>query len=145
MRNSPPDGAEVRCAEHQIRVRCPALAIRRKFSRLNEEAQELLQDLKERHSSKKPLHEVEVIHKALDGAMDDLKSLVDRKADTVNDDGTREAILPVSQFQLTKSQYYAEAALAKSYISTVKATMEQDKQAGCLRVVYLHLYFMEIK
>ena len=26
VRNSPPDGAEVRCAEHQIRVRCPALA-----------------------------------------------------------------------------------------------------------------------
>ena len=25
VRNSPPDGAEVRCAEHQIRVRCPAL------------------------------------------------------------------------------------------------------------------------
>ena len=27
MRNSPPDGAEVRCAEHQIRVRCPALEL----------------------------------------------------------------------------------------------------------------------
>ena len=27
VRNSPPDGAEVRCAEHQIRVRCPALII----------------------------------------------------------------------------------------------------------------------
>ena len=25
VRNLPPDGAEVRCAEHQIRVRCPAL------------------------------------------------------------------------------------------------------------------------
>ena len=25
VRNSPPDGAEVRCAQHQIRVRCPAL------------------------------------------------------------------------------------------------------------------------
>ena len=105
-------------------------AISRKFSRLNKEAQELLQDLKERHSSQKPLHEVEVIYKALDGAMDDLKSLVDSKADTIHDDGTREAIL--SQFQRTKSQYYAEAALAKSYISTVKAAKEQDKQAGCL-------------
>ena len=28
MRNSPPDGAEVRCAEHQIRVRCPALSVK---------------------------------------------------------------------------------------------------------------------
>ena len=28
VRNSPPDGAEVRCAEHQIRVRCPALEAR---------------------------------------------------------------------------------------------------------------------
>ena len=27
VRNSPPDGAEVRCAEHQIRVRCPALQV----------------------------------------------------------------------------------------------------------------------
>ena len=27
VRNSPPDGAEVRCAEHQIRMRCPALEI----------------------------------------------------------------------------------------------------------------------
>ena len=27
VRNSPPDEAEVRCAEHQIRVRCPALLI----------------------------------------------------------------------------------------------------------------------
>ena len=27
VRNSPPDGAEVRCAEHQIRVRCPALRV----------------------------------------------------------------------------------------------------------------------
>ena len=27
VRNSPPDGAEVRCAEHQIRVRCPALQL----------------------------------------------------------------------------------------------------------------------
>ena len=27
VRNSPPDGAEVRCAEHQIRVRCPALPL----------------------------------------------------------------------------------------------------------------------
>ena len=26
VRNSPPDGAEVRCAEHRIRVRCPALS-----------------------------------------------------------------------------------------------------------------------
>ena len=28
VRNSPPDGADVRCAEHQIRVRCPALSVK---------------------------------------------------------------------------------------------------------------------
>ena len=36
MRNSPPDGAEERCAEHQIRVRCPALKIPNKWHRQHE-------------------------------------------------------------------------------------------------------------
>ena len=57
--------------------------LQQKFKRLDGEAKELFDDLKARCNENKPLHEVEVIHTALEGAMCGLKTYVDSKIDYI--------------------------------------------------------------
>ena len=82
-----------------------------------EEAQHLLNDLKNRCSAQKPLYEIEMIYAALEGAVSDLKVLVDvnNKMEHIDDEGTRSALLVC--YKMPKACFYKEAALARSYTS----------------------------
>ena len=104
--------------------------LQQNLKRLDGEAKELLGDLKARCNENKLLHEVEVIHTALEGAMCDLKTYLDSKIDNIQDDGIRDAIL--TQYRLTKSRYFEEAASAKSTIAKLKAALDENKLAGPL-------------
>ena len=101
-----------------------------KFNRLDKESRDLMIDLQQRFDNVRPVHEVEVILTAMQGSMDDCKAFVDSKIDSLEDEGTKDAIL--SHYELTKKVYYNKAAAAKAYISKINLAIEEDKQAGCL-------------
>ena len=101
-----------------------------KFNRLDKESRDLMIDLQQRLDNCRPVHEVEVILTAMQGSMDDCKAFVDSKIDSLEDEGTQDAVL--SYYELTRKEYYNKAAAAKAYISKINIAMEEDKQAGCL-------------
>ena len=51
-------------------------AVQRKFRRLDDEALDLIQGLRSRRENYRPFHEIEVMVKAVEGAMNDLRSFV---------------------------------------------------------------------
>ena len=102
----------------------------KKFNRLDKESRDLMIDLQQRLDNCRPVHEVEVILTAMQGSMDDCKAFVDSKIDSLEDEGTKDAIL--SHYELIKKEYYNKAAAAKAYISKINLAIEEDKQAGCL-------------
>ena len=101
-----------------------------KFNRLDKESRDLMIDLQQRLDNCRPVHEVEVILTAMQGSMDDCKAFVHSKIDSLEDEGTNDAIL--SHYELTRKKYYNKAAAAKAYISKINLAIEEDKQAGCL-------------
>ena len=101
-----------------------------KFNRLDKENRDLMIDLQQQLDNCRPVHEVEVILTAVQGSIDDCKPFVDSKIDSLEDEGTKDAI--VSHYELTKKEYYNKAAADKVYISKINLAMEEDKQTGCL-------------
>ena len=104
--------------------------VSQKFYRLDKDCRDLMVDLQQRLDNSKPVHEVEVILTAMQGSMEDCKAFVDAKVDCLEDEGTKDAIL--SHYEITKKQFYNQAAAAKTYIFNIKVAIEEDKQAGCL-------------
>ena len=101
-----------------------------KFNRLDKKSRDLMIDLQQRLDNCRPVHKVEVILTAMQGSMDVCKAFVDSKIDSLEDEGTKDAIL--SHYELTKKEYYNKAAAAKAYISKINLAIEEDKQAGYL-------------
>ena len=52
-------------------------------------------DLQQRLDNCTPVHKVEVILTAMQGSMDDCKAFVDFKIDSLEDEGTKDAILSI--------------------------------------------------
>ena len=67
-------------------------AFQRKFRRLDDEALGLIQDLRSRRKNYCPFHEIEVMVKAVEGAMNNLRSLVCEEIDQLEEE-MREPIL----------------------------------------------------
>ena len=60
-------------------------AVQRKFRRLDDEALDLIQGLRSRRENYRPFHEIEVMVKAVEGAMNDLRSFVCEKVDQLEE------------------------------------------------------------
>ena len=104
-------------------------AVQRKFCRLDDEALDLIQGLRSRRENYRPFHEIEVMVKAVEGAMNDLRSFVCEKVDQLEEE-MREPIL--SNLKHTKELCLSELLVANSYISELKALHEEEKHASCL-------------
>ena len=75
-----------------------------------------------------PFHEIEVMVKAVEGAMNNLHSFVCEKVDQLEE--TQESIL--SDLKHTKELCLSELLVANSYILELKALDEEEKHASCL-------------
>ena len=104
-------------------------AVQRKFRRLDDEALDLIQGLRSRRENYRPFHEIEVMVKAVEGAMNDLRSFVCEKVDQLEEE-MREPIL--SNLKHTKELCLSELLVANSYISELKTLHEEEKHASCL-------------
>ena len=87
-------------------------AVQRKFRRLDDEALDLIQGLRSRRENYRPFHEIEVMVKAVEGAMNDLRSFVCEKVDQLEEQ-LREPIL--SEMKHTKELCLSELLVANSY------------------------------
>ena len=61
-------------------------AVQRKFRRLDDEALDLIQGLRSRRENYRPFHEIEVMVKAVEGTMNDLRSFVCEKVDQLKEE-----------------------------------------------------------
>ena len=99
-------------------------AVQLKFRRLDDEALNLIQGLRSRRENYRPFHEIEVMVKAVEGAVNDLRSFVCEKVDQLEEE-MREPIL--SDLKHTKELCFSELLVANSYISELKALHEEEK------------------
>ena len=87
-------------AGHQLQVGKPFSscsspeAVQRKFGQLDDESFDLIQDLRSRRKNYLPFYEIDVMVKAVEGAMNDLRRFIYEKVDQLEEE-MRESILVI--------------------------------------------------